>query len=209
MIIMKKPDVRIPRKRTAVISLIIIVILVYMAMNKDAILDRGVSAVVFDKQIAGNLVLDNRNVSADFINAKVSCENIFDDSDTNYCMMSGLVTTYRGGDDASCRCTASDYQSGVNRSGYYYDINVNSSEYWDDLDLPLASWTDTYNATYDAYDLTDYYVNESGDTMTGSLNMSAYNTTYHSSGMNFYNSTGDLVFCIYNNDTHLIVTSSC
>ncbi|MBA7490701.1 hypothetical protein ES702_01242 [subsurface metagenome] len=30
------------------------------------------------------------------------------------------------------------------------NLNVNSSDFWDDLDSPLASWLSTYNATYDA-----------------------------------------------------------
>ena len=39
--------------------------------------------------------------------------------------------------------------------------NVNSSEYWDNLDSPLATWTEVcYNESY---------VNKAGDTMTGTL----------------------------------------
>jgi hypothetical protein len=76
------------------------------------------------------------------------------------------------------------------------NLNVNRSNFWDNLDTPSdisgnefwynhtlatynlwnADWISTYNATYD-YWSADYYVNESGDTMTGNLNMSVNNIT--------------------------------
>ena len=63
------------------------------------------------------------------------------------------------------------------------DLNVNSSNFWDDLDTPLTSWLSTYNATYHAKPDTDtntmlnettvdYYISNDG------YIYSSFNLTY-------------------------------
>jgi len=62
------------------------------------------------------------------------------------------------------------YQDFINNES---NFNVNSSNFWDNLDSPLDSWLSTYNSTYD-YWSKDYYVNITGDTMTGNLSTSEW-----------------------------------
>jgi len=53
----------------------------------------------------------------------------------------------------STTSNSSNFYQGGNRvidSSDESDLNINSSNYWDDLDTPLDSWLSTYNATYDS-----------------------------------------------------------
>jgi len=115
----------------------------------------------------------------------------------------------------------------------------NSSDYWDDLDSPLSSWTNTYNSSYhglwssnrtstcnsssywDGYDTpsgwdldesNDFYTNGSR-AMTGNLNLSDYNITDITSinlGDNKKDCYGnDCDFCTYYNGTALITENPC
>jgi len=66
------------------------------------------------------------------------------------------------------------------------NLNVNSSDFWDDLDSPLESWLSTYNATYDAkanYQFLNNNFNGSGNfTTTGNIaifnNLNVTGTSY-------------------------------
>jgi hypothetical protein len=57
-------------------------------------------------------------------------------------------------------------------------LNTNSSNYWDGLDDPLASWTDTYNATYNTYAYNQTTAAIDFVQSLGYVN-STYNSTYN------------------------------
>jgi hypothetical protein len=57
-------------------------------------------------------------------------------------------TTPAGGGDFMTSSFQGAFDS--NLSAVDQDLNVNSSNFWDNLDVPLDSWLSTYNTTYDA-----------------------------------------------------------